>query len=288
VARDQTELILGKELRREKVKALSVRVFLTCLITLFAAATTVALDKDIVLYFSFDEGNGNEVVDLSGNGNDGVIKGNPAWVEGKSGEALEFNGADDFVEVPNSPTLNIAGAVTVLAWIKPTGAYPDQYGHIAGINRVGGQTEDAYYLNVGYYNREHDKVSLGIIGEGVQETPLQGETQVPQDVWTFAAGVFSPGESMRVYINGQLDGEMNAVPEKMQIAPTTFTVGAIVASTDYSFRGTIDDVIVYKRALTEDEIQKVMQLGPSPVAAAGKLTITWGKIKSDRGARGSQ
>ena len=203
-------------------------------------------------------------------------------VDGKVGEALEFNGSDDFIEVPNSPTLNITDAVTILAWIKPTDGYPSQYGHIAGINRVGGQTEDAYYLNVGYYNQEHDKLSMGIIGEGVVETPLQGDTQVPQDVWTFAAGVFSPGKFMRVYVDGQLDGEQTSVPDSIQLAPSAFTMGAVLASVDYSFRGTIDEVIVYKRALTDDEIQMIMQVGPLSVDSAGKLAMTWGRMKSER------
>ena len=246
------------------------------------ASAQNAIGGDLVSYWTFDEADmdGETVKDVFGE-NHGTIKGEPQMVEGKVGDALEFNGSSDFVEVPNSPTLNIADAVSIMAWIKPTGGYPNQYGHIAGINRVGGQTEDSYYLNVGYYNREHDKVSLGIIGEGVVETPLQGQTQVAEDVWTFAAGVFSPGEFMRVYINGQLDGEGTSVPGKMQIAPTPFTMGAIVASTDYSFRGTIDEVIVYKRALTEDEIQTVMETGPISVDSAGKVATAWGRMKDD-------
>lgn len=252
---------------------------LALFITLFAT-TAMALDEDVVLYLSFDEGSGNVVGDQSGNGNDGAIQGNPAWVAGKSGEAMEFNGTTDFVEIANSPTLNIAGAVTVLAWIKPTGDYPGQYGQIAGINRVGGQTEDGYYMNLGYYGRQNDKISLGIVGEGVQETPLQGQTPVPLDVWSFAAGVFSPGDSMEVYLDGELDGELNSVPDKIQVAPTAFTVAAIAASTDYSFQGTIDEVIVYRRALTESEIQRVMDSGPMLVSAVGKLAVTWGRIKN--------
>jgi hypothetical protein len=247
------------------------------------ASAQSALRDDLVSYWTFDQADidGETVRDAFGN-NHGTMKGNPQVVEGKVGEALEFNGSDDFIEVPNSPTLNITEAVTILAWIKPIGGYPGQYGHIAGINRVGGQTEDAYYLNVGYYNQEHDKVSLGIIGEGVVETPLQGDTQVLQDVWTFAAGVFSPGKFMRVYIDGQLDGEQTSVPESIQIAPTVFTMGAIVASADYSFQGVIDEVVVYKRALTDKEIQMVMQVGPLSVNSTGKLATFWGRIKSDR------
>lgn len=267
----------------KKMKGLAGCVLAICFTTLFAA-TTFAVDKDgIVLYLPFDEGQGKSVVDQSDKGNDGKIIGDANWVEGKNGKALEFNGTSDFVEVPNSPSLNITGEVTILAWIKlAAGWIPLQYGNIAGINKVGGQAEDAYFLNVGYFNKEHDKVSLGIIGEGVVETPLQGKTMVPQDTWTFVGGVFSPGKFMRVYIDGKLDGEqLKGVPQKIHVAPTSFTVGAIVASPNYSFGGIIDDVVVYERALTENEIQSVMKLGPLSVTPAGKLAVAWGKIKSE-------
>lgn len=257
-----------------------ILVSMVILLFFLSVAATAALDKDIVLYLPFDEGGGNKVVDQSDNGNDGTIQGNPAWVEGKSGKALEFNGIDDFVEVPNSSTLNITGTVTILAWVKlAEGWYPTQYGHIAGINKVGGQTEDAYYLNVGYYNEEHDKVSLGIIGKGTKETSLQGKTVVPQGEWAFVSGVFSPGKLMRVYLNGHLDGERTDVPDEMQVVPTSFTVGAIVASTGYSFKGAIDEVVVYSRALNSTGIETVMKSGPSSVKFTGKLAATWGKVK---------
>ena len=258
-------------------------VSVAILLVFLAAAATFALDKDIMLYLPFDEGNGDQVSDQSGHGNNGVIKGNPGWVEGKLGNALEFNGTSDFVEVANSATLNITDAVTVLAWIQLSKDwYPAQYGNIAGINRVGGQTADAYYLNVGYYSREHDKVSMGIIGEGVAETPLQGKTPVLQGEWVFVAGVFSGGKFMRVYLNGELDNELTSVPDKIQATTDTpFTVGAIAGSTDYSFQGTIDEVVVYSRALTTEEIKSIMARGIASVQFAGKLTVAWGEVKGD-------
>ena len=266
------------------MKGLAVSALAICFITLFAASTVAAVEDDIVLYLPFDEGNGNKVVDQSGKGNDGTFKNKPAWVKGKNDKALEFDATrPDFVEVPNSPSLNITGEVTILAWIK-LAEVPGQYGQIAGINKVGGQGEDAYYLNVGYWAKEHDKVSLGIVGAGTVETPLQGKTVVALDTWTFAGGVYSPGDFMRVYINGKLDGELkgNNVPKKIQEAPTAFTIGTIAPGADCcSFNGSIDDVVVYKRALTEDEIQMVMKIGPLSVTPAGKLALAWGKIKSE-------
>lgn len=260
------------------MKEFAFGLLVICFIASFAT-TAAALDKDLVLYLSFDEGKGDVVADQSDKGNHGTIMGDPIWTEGKYGKALEFNGSTDYVEVPMSASLEITGAVTVMAWIKIAPEYPNQYWGIAGVNRVGGQTEDAYYLNVGYWNKEHDKVSLGIIGAGVKETPAQGKTAISQEVWAHAAGVFSPGKFMRVYLDGELDGEITSVPDEIHTAPTPLTVGAIFASTGYSLKGTIDEVRVYSRALTQEEIQNAMR-GTQPVAFAGKSAITWGRIKA--------
>ena len=86
---------------------------------------------------------------------------------------------------------------------------------------------------------------------------------MPQGEWVFVTGVFSPGKFMRVYLNGKLDGEKSSgVPNKIQVTTTTpFTVGAITASTGYSFKGVIDEVAVYSRALTSKEIESIMRAG---------------------------
>lgn len=77
------------------------------------------LKDNLVLYFSFDEDEGDDTVkDKSGNGNTGFIQGRAKWVEGKFGKALEFNGIDSFVEVQDNNSLNPTGGLTVTAWVK--------------------------------------------------------------------------------------------------------------------------------------------------------------------------
>ena len=60
-------------------------------------------EDGLVAYWPFDEGNGKEAVDVTGNGHDGDFNDNPKWVEGKFGTALEFDGEDDHVIVADDP-----------------------------------------------------------------------------------------------------------------------------------------------------------------------------------------
>ena len=72
---------------------------------------------DLVAYWTLDEGSGNSVYDTSGNDNNGTING-ATWGDGKYGKALQFNGQDNYVEVPSSDSLEIDENVTIAAWIN--------------------------------------------------------------------------------------------------------------------------------------------------------------------------
>jgi hypothetical protein len=73
--------------------------------------------------YSFDEGTGATLHDVSPNHNDGTI-GGATWAAGHTGSALSFDGADDSVWIPDTPSLDLSRAVTLEAWVNadtPTG-----------------------------------------------------------------------------------------------------------------------------------------------------------------------
>ncbi len=74
-----------------KAPIISVLI-LICLSAIISSSEAVLTDE-LVLCFSFDEGRGNTVKDLSPEKNDGTIQGNPKWVDGKFGKALYFDGS---------------------------------------------------------------------------------------------------------------------------------------------------------------------------------------------------
>ena len=99
------------------MKMKMVRFGLITMALMLLAAQSHAIDKQSLAgAWLFDEGAGNTVSDISGNSNDGELKGNPGWSEGQFGKALDFNGSSDYVEVPDSESLS-TGITPIAAMI---------------------------------------------------------------------------------------------------------------------------------------------------------------------------
>ena len=83
---------------------------------------------DLIAHLGFDEGSGNVAHDTSGNGYDGTLNGNPQWVAGHIGGAFEFDGIDDYVEIPRI----VQDDFTLAAWARLAPDSAGNYGGIAG------------------------------------------------------------------------------------------------------------------------------------------------------------
>jgi hypothetical protein len=101
----------------------TVRYHLSCFIAVvFILSAASNAGADLVSWWKFDESSGKTAIDSSGNGHDGILNGTPAWVAGKLGGALQFDGGDyvtcGLVNIDTAGT----GGMTVCAWInKPAG-----------------------------------------------------------------------------------------------------------------------------------------------------------------------
>src|SRR4030042_5271152 len=98
-------------------KKLVLLVSFALVLGLFLTSSAKAADPDLAAYWKFDEGSGTTAFGSSGNGNDGIFNGNPQWVAGKFGGALEFNG-DDYLNCGNGPSLQIQAQITIAFWFK--------------------------------------------------------------------------------------------------------------------------------------------------------------------------
>jgi Concanavalin A-like lectin/glucanases superfamily len=95
----------------------------------------------LVAAYAFDEGAGDSVADGSGNGNVGTVTG-ATWAPGRYGNALRFDGTDDVVRVPPSSSLDVASALTLSAWIRPTTSQ-------GGWRTILYRERDIYFLDAG-------------------------------------------------------------------------------------------------------------------------------------------
>jgi len=200
--------------------------------------TTLAIEDGIfglptgflVSYWNFDEGKGNIPVDIWSR-NDGKIIG-AKWVDGKFGKALEFDGVDDIVEIPSSKSLDITQSITMMAWIK---AYSPEGGAIIG-------KEGAYSLSLG------DGLNIEwIIWGNEWETRIN----ISQNEWNHIALVYDFSSQKRlVYLDGEL------IADKETIIPIPVSDKPLIIGK--GFKGVIDEVAIWSRALNQEEVQNAM------------------------------
>jgi len=254
---------------------MKARCLLIGVVVLFAAGVLTASSygeidlETCVGIWLFDEGEGNIATDSSGNENDGELMGGAEWVEGKFGNALEFDGANSYVSVPDSESLNPTTAITLGAWI-----YPEEFtGNGNGILTKEGQ----YILGLNWpQDGNGQKLNLWLtIGGWI----LFSGDAISADSWSHVAVTYD-GSTKKMYIDGNLvnsvnqEGEIGTSANDILIAQGNTGVGA------QAFKGLIDEIAVFNIALTETKIKDFMRGFLAAVTPASKLTTTWAAVKT--------
>jgi hypothetical protein len=230
----------------------------------------LTLTNPLVGYWKFEEGTGTTAYDSSGKNNHGTIYGT-TWTDGKLGKGLNFTKLSDYVEVNDSPSLDLTDHLTITAWIKPH-AYPDYWPKIAG---KGDGNTSSYWL--------------GFTGGSVILTLGNGagycEAYHPfvLDEWAYVAATWD-GTTMHIYINGKDEEDTNYTGT---LTPNEHPL--IIGSRDNGyndyFNGTIDEVKIYNRALSGDEIREEYER--VTLAAYWKFDEGTGNIAYDSSAFGN-
>jgi len=235
-------------------------------LTLGMALTRVA-EAELVGWWKLD---GN-AIDGSGNGNDGVLYGDPKWVDGKIGGALQFDGVDDRVEMPGtSPGEGFAGTegeVTWAVWFKTAGGGvlntvmclgPAGAAHVRGNRSINVEASGVIMI------RAH---SVGAL------TSINSSGTVNDDDWhhvavTIAFETDGANDTMKVYIDGDLSQgyEADTVDINQHRNDATDFIITLGARGTTPFKGLIDDVRIYDHALSEVEILSSMEGKPWPYA----------------------
>ena len=229
-----------------------------------------AVTDGLVAYWAFDEESSDTASDSSGNGHDGALIGDPQWTkDGYFGGALEFDQAGDEVNVPFHADLN-QEVFTICAWANvETGGT----GHRAVVSSRNEPPTSGYIFYC-----EPGNTWQFWTGDGGWKS-VQGPA-VNLDEWDHLAGVYADG-TQKLYVNGELVGEIASVPNVNPSQELLIGAGANErANHEYLFKGKIDEVRVYDRALSEAEIASVMESNPTAVEAFGKIAVTWGQLKA--------
>ncbi len=206
------------------------------------SAGSTAVKPNLVAAYGFEEPSGTQVVDASGYGNHGTISGATRVTTSQFGNVLSFNGSSNWVTVNDTASLDLTTGMTVEAWVYPTS--------ISGWRTVTikEQTGSASYW---LYANDDANRPANVVNIGGSTKQLSAGSQVRTNTWTHLASTYD-GSTQKLYVNGALVGSR---PQTGAIALSNgaLRIGGNSVWGEY-FRGYIDEVRVYNRALTQTEI----------------------------------
>ena len=235
----------------------------------------------LIAHWNFNEGEGNVLHDVSGNGHDGIINGSPAWLP--VGQGLRFDGIDDYVEIPNtsSTKFNFTSGFVLDAWVRMDPANVNMDNVIVAQHKA--TIQAGYFLGV-WQNQQFDFYLNG----GVGPWPNRLLTTVPPSynnaTWYEVVGLYD-GKTQYLSVLDAIGNTLYQGQQPMDYTSTVstnITIGAVYSGIDGQmhlggeaghFMGDIRDLAIY----SIPEPSTIALLG---IGAVSLLAYAWRRRKT--------
>ena len=205
----------------------------------------------------------SEVKDSSGNNYHGTAGNNATTTTGKYNQAGTFDGSGDYVSFGSSTSFITGSSETsVCAWIKYAPSSVTTDGAI--ISKYDGSLQGwMFWVDDSAAVSGRSNTITFMISPDSDPGRVEGSSNlVETDVWSHYCGVFKGGSYLRLYKNGILDQQVTvSVPTTVDSTTNATYLGRVDSGTTRDFEGQIDDVRIYNYALTQTQIQTIMNNG---------------------------
>ena len=214
---------------------------------------------------------GGNALDTFGQ-NNGTLMNGAMFGAGEVGEGFSVDGTASYVKIPSDSSLNPANQFSVEFWLKPdaNNAMNDNQGLVTS-DFYGIEISNGYWGNMGlnFYLSPDEGMTWNMIS-----TANSGGAAITAGAWHHVAGTYD-GTNMQLYVDGQAwgnpyacSGAISAMPAEGFLAIGS-EAGRVVCGCDRYFKGLIDEVTLYYRALSPSEVAGLYHAG-----GAGKLNPT--------------
>jgi hypothetical protein len=211
-------------------------------------------------HWQLNEGSGTTTVDSELN-RSGTLRNGARWVTGLGGTAVAMDGVDDYIALP---ALEATGqAFSIAVWVRntslPTGV-SQQF-----IAKASDSTEQGTYWMLGQTNSRGENLLRFRLKTGGRTTTLTASKgRIPLNTWYHAVATYD-GTRMRLYLNGTQVGTDRKTGSMSSGSGVPVHIGRSPDGSGY-LRGAIDDLRIYRSALTASEVEQVMAAGSNGTA----------------------
>lgn len=223
---------------------------------LYRLTTPTGADTSLKGYWSFNgkDMNGTTAYDRSGAGNTGTLTNGPTVTPGKVGQALSFDGSNDYIAVSSSSALNPTTAITLSAWVKRSTTGVRQF--ILSKGDFGFASTTQYWIEF----TSADLVTFGFHNSTNAYT-ISSPSAITDSNWHHIVATYD-STTRRLYIDGV---QVNSAALALSINSNSgeFTIGTSATSHGSPYSGSIDEVRVYNTALSAAQIKAFYDQGTS-------------------------
>jgi hypothetical protein len=256
-----------------------------CLISAFLVLGPVWAAKATVTpvgWWKLDETSGTIAADSSGNKYHGTLVNGPTWAAGQIGGALQFDGTNDYVNLPIGPLISTLRSTSLTIWanFQAGGSWTRiwDFGSGEGVNM---------FLTPAQGTTGAMRFAITTAGNGA-ESQLTAPAILAAGWHHIAVVINGDSRAMQLFLDGNVVANGTAAVLPTNLGNTTQNwLGRSQYSADGYYRGMLDDFRIFDRTLTQDEVRKVMTGAgygtagePSPVDQATDVlrdvTLTWG------------
>jgi uncharacterized protein (TIGR02145 family) len=232
--------------------------------TITSVPITVNLNSGLVAHWTFDTSaiSGTTVTDMTYRGNDGTLVSSPGTTIGRLGQAVSFNGTSQYVSVGNKNIIEDAAAASVCLWLKYNA--PSVTADAGLLTKWDSEGWLMWVDDVAFTSGRTNTISFAVDASQSGPGRVEGSTNlvVPGE-WAHYCGTFQGGSFIRLYKNGVLDRE-NTTSIVSVVDSNTHAIrigdSANAGSIKY-LNGEVDDVRIYNRALSADDVIALYELG---------------------------
>jgi hypothetical protein len=226
-------------------------------------------NPDLLLHLPFND---SKTDDISGYGNHGKAVGKVEWGEGRLGGALQLDGAGGHVQLQNSETLDKVQteSYSIAAWFKPANVPPGTESENNA--RYGIVVKEGWHTGLSYNSEKQFVMEHWLAPAAGGDEPVWAgagtwEESCDAAKWYHVAGVVDrKAGATKLYLNGELknsaDWEANKATRDYAKAPWRVGIASPGAQKwSWPAKGLIDDVRIYKKALSEAEVTALYKEG---------------------------